>query len=215
MALTTYDELKASIAAWLRRSDLTSAIPDFIALAEAQMNRRLRVRPMVARATASLGDEYSAAPSDFIAPISLTLDADPVIPLEYVSPERIVQLEAMEWEGRQGRPAFWSIVGTEFRFYPAPEAAYTGELTYWQKIPALSDSNTSNWVLENHPDAYLYGALLQSAPYLRSDDRISAWSPLYLQAIADIERAYAVSNTTTLRMDDLSPQRGWNFARGY
>jgi len=37
MALTTYTELKSSLADWLNRSDLTSVIPDFISLAEAQM----------------------------------------------------------------------------------------------------------------------------------------------------------------------------------
>ncbi len=37
MALTTYTELKTSIGDWLNRSDLTTAIPDFISLAEAQI----------------------------------------------------------------------------------------------------------------------------------------------------------------------------------
>ena len=33
MALTTYTELKASVADWLNRTDLTNVIPDFISLA--------------------------------------------------------------------------------------------------------------------------------------------------------------------------------------
>ena len=44
MALSTYTELKASVADWLNRTDLTSVIPDFIALAEAQIERTLRTR---------------------------------------------------------------------------------------------------------------------------------------------------------------------------
>jgi len=44
MALTTYSELKTSIADWLNRSDLTTQIADFIALTEADFNSKLRVR---------------------------------------------------------------------------------------------------------------------------------------------------------------------------
>ena len=39
MAITTYAELKSSIANWLNRDDLTSVIPDFISLTEAGINR--------------------------------------------------------------------------------------------------------------------------------------------------------------------------------
>ena len=54
MALSTYSELKTSVADWLNRSDLTSAVPDFISLAEAQVERRLRTRQMIVRATATI-----------------------------------------------------------------------------------------------------------------------------------------------------------------
>ena len=51
MALGTFTELKDAIADWLDRSDLTARIPDFIALAEARINRELRIRPMEVRST--------------------------------------------------------------------------------------------------------------------------------------------------------------------
>ena len=54
MALTTYTELKTSLADWLYRSDLASVIPDFISLAESQVERQLRTRQMIVRATAGL-----------------------------------------------------------------------------------------------------------------------------------------------------------------
>jgi len=79
MALSTYTELKASVADWLNRTDLTTIIPDFIALAEAQIERTLRTRQMIVRTTASIDTEYSAVPADFLEstarclPISLRL----------------------------------------------------------------------------------------------------------------------------------------------
>ena len=66
MALTTYDELKSSIADFLDRDDLTTVIPDFITLAETKMNREIRHWRMEKRATAVLDTQYSALPNDFL-----------------------------------------------------------------------------------------------------------------------------------------------------
>ena len=60
MALTTYAELKTSIGDWLNRADLTAVIPDFISLAEAQIERTLRTRQMIVRANASFDAQYGA-----------------------------------------------------------------------------------------------------------------------------------------------------------
>jgi hypothetical protein len=57
------------------------------------------------------------------------------------------------------------------------------ELLYLAKIPALSDSNTSNWLLSEAPDVYLYGSLVHSAPYLQEDDRLGVWAQLYGAAV--------------------------------
>jgi hypothetical protein len=73
MALTTYTELKTSIGDWLNRSDLTNAIPDFISLAEAQVERTLRTRQMIVRANASFDAQYGAVPADFLETKSLKL----------------------------------------------------------------------------------------------------------------------------------------------
>ncbi len=48
-------------------------------------------------------------------------------------------------------------------------------MVYRTNIPALSDTNTSNWLLDLAPDLYLYGALLESAPYIKEDARIQTW----------------------------------------
>ena len=54
MALSTYDELKDSVADFLNRSDLTSVIPDFIKMAETDMNRKVRHWRMENRASATI-----------------------------------------------------------------------------------------------------------------------------------------------------------------
>ncbi len=184
MAITTYGELQAAVARFLRRSDLAADIPGFIALAEGQMNRRLRVRPMVQRATASLEAEYVQLPARFLGVRALSLQSAAPQALRFVTPERMDDLAAT---AASGAPQFYTVVGGELRLYPSPAAAVTGLLTYWQAIPALSDAAPSNWVLETHPDAYLYGALVQSAPFLKADERLAVWSGLFTQALAGIE----------------------------
>ena len=56
-------------------------------------------------------------------------------------------------------------------------------MLYYGRIPALSDIETSNWLLNDAPDVLLYGALLQSAPYLVDDARVQVWAGLYQSGV--------------------------------
>jgi hypothetical protein len=188
MALTTYAELKTSIGDWLNRADLTSVIPDFISLAEAQVERTLRTRQMIVRANASFDAQYGAVPADFLETKSLKLTStNPQTPLSFLS---IDALDAeMTKYTASGKPRFFGIVGGQFRIVPTPDATYTTELTYYAKLSKLSTSNTTNWLLTSNPDIYLYGSLLQAAPYLQDDARIQTWATLYERALNDSQTA--------------------------
>jgi hypothetical protein len=188
MALSTYAELKTSIGDWLNRSDLTNAIPDFISLAEAQVERTLRTRQMIVRANASFDAQYGAVPADFLETKSLKLTStNPQTPLEFLSIDALDN-KASEYTG-SGKPRFFGVVGGQFRLVPLPDATYTTELTYYAKLTKLSNSVTANWLLTSSPDIYLYGALLQAAPYLQDDARIQVWSSLYDRAMSELQTA--------------------------
>ncbi len=73
MSITTYSELKTAVANWLNRDDLTAVIPDFISLAEADMDRKVRHWRMEKRATVQLDDQYSRVPSDWLESIRFYL----------------------------------------------------------------------------------------------------------------------------------------------
>ncbi len=186
VALDTYDDLQAEIAAWLRRSDLAEEIPSFITLAEAQMNRRLRVRPMTARLAQSWSAEYVDLPADFLSERLVKITSGPTTVLRYLTAE---EMDAKVRSAASGKPRFYALYGGEMRLHPVPDQAYAAELVYLQALPALSESNTSNWLLAAHPDAYLYGALAQSAPYLRADERLQTWTALFGAVLTDIETA--------------------------
>jgi hypothetical protein len=188
MALTTYTELKTSIGDWLNRSDLTAVIPDFISLAEAQVERTLRTRQMIVRANASFDAQYGAVPADFLETKSLKLTStNPQTPLSFLSIDALDK--EMTKHTASGKPKFFGIVGGQFRLVPTPDSNYTTELTYYAKLSKLSSTNATNWLLTSNPDIYLYGALLQAAPYLQDDNRIQVWATLYERALNDSQTA--------------------------
>lgn len=201
MALDSYSALKTSLAAWLWRSDLTSQIPDYITLAEAQINRRLLkdgpCRRMMVRADATLNTEFAAVPTDFMASKTINIVGNSgTHELDFCTPEQINEKKGLT-QTLTGEPFFYTVVGGEFQFFPAPTSDTDAELTYWARIPSLSDSVTTNWLLTYHPDAYLYGALLQAAPYLRDDSRVPIWASAFETILSDIVEADKVSRTST------------------
>jgi len=188
MALTTYTELKSSVADWLNRTDLTAVVPDFISLAEAQIERTLRTRQMIVRATASIDSEYSAVPSDFLETKSIKLNTNPVTALQFESVDALDSLKSTTYIAA-GKPQYFGIVGGQIRVLPVPDSTYTAELIYYAKLTKLSDSVASNWLLSQAPDVYLYGALMQATPYLKDDARISVWAALYARGLEELQVA--------------------------
>jgi len=188
MALTTYTELKASIADWLNRTDLTAAVPDFISLAEAQMERTLRTRQMIVRATASINTEYSAVPDNFLETKSIKLNTNPVTALTFESIDALDSLKSTTYISA-GKPQYFGIVGGQIRVLPEPDATYTAELIYYAKLSKLSSSVASNFLLAQAPDVYLYGSLMQAAPYLKDDARIPVWAAIYTRGLEELQIA--------------------------
>lgn len=204
MAITTYAELKSAIADWVNRDDLTAVIPSFISLAESQFNRdeRLRTRDSVVRATATIDQQYEALPADYLEMVNFQIDDQ--TPFQRMQFLTLNQMDEYKRDfTTAGVPKYYSIVGNQLEFLPVPGDSYTGEMTYYAKIPALSDSNTSNWVLAKHPDIYLYGALIQAAPYLKDDERIGTWMNLYERSMGDVavsaERAMFAGSVIKVR----------------
>ena len=188
MPITTYAELKTNIADFLNRDDLTSVSSTFVSLAEADLNRQIRHFRQEKRSTASIDTQYSAIPADMLEVIRFYITSGDTRPLELIS-----QAEMLDRKFRNlntsGQPAYYAVTAGELEVYPVPDGTYTSELYYFGKTPALSDSNTSNWILEHYPDAYLYGSLIHSAPYLKDDARIQVWAALYQSAIDSINQA--------------------------
>lgn len=190
MALASYTDLKASIAGWLNRRDLTAVIPDFIRLAEDDINARLRDRRMQKRVEATFTGQPVALPSDWIEAARVSPEGE-AQPLEPVSLVRLQELRAARQplvtpapgDPQTGRPLYFAVNGGLLELYPAPGGSLTLEMTYFAKLPRLTDAAPTNWLLDEDAGIYLYGALIQAAPYLKDDARLPVWAALFKEKI--------------------------------
>lgn len=195
MAIQSYADLQAAVAALLMRTDLTVPIPTFISLAEADISRRLAYsddggappREMIALAQSPISQEFETTPPDFMGAKAAYLDGA-TDALEYTSVEEIA-LRKTQYPNQTGNPTAYTAIGSMFQFWPAPTTQLQINLFYIQRVQALSDGIRANWLLTLYPDCYLYGAAVHSAPYLRADARLPVWQSLYGGAITAIRMA--------------------------
>ena len=174
---TTYSELQTEVADFLNRDDLTAVIPTFIQLAEANLNRAVKHWQMEQRSEALIDDRFLTLPSDWLSTIRVTVDEAGAKPLQLCSRDEMHTLRANNLDV-SGTPCYYSHVAGELELYPTPDQEYSITLLYQQKIPDLA-SNSTNWLLDIAPDLYLYATLLETAIYLRDDDRIAAYASIF------------------------------------
>jgi hypothetical protein len=188
MALTNYTTLKASIANWLNRSDLTDEIADdFIVLTEADFNSKLRVRKMIAQSTITIDSETESIPTGFLQVRDFyILSGSTKYPLRYMTPS---QMDQVKGTSVTGIPQAYTILGDTFRFTPKPDSSYSGYLNYYKKFDALSSNNATNFILTDHPAIYLYGSLFHAANFLGgyNPQQVQTWQQMYATALERLE----------------------------
>jgi len=186
MALGTYSQLQTSVADWLHRSDLSAIIPDLITIAEMRMNADVVARDMETTATlyTVAGTKTVAMPTDVTETRRLAIvSIDPKRVLNFMSPEKLTEDYPYS---TNSIPEVYTVIGGNFELGPTPDAVYTLEYTYRQRIPSLSNTNTTNWLLTKWPHVYLYATLVAAAPYLGQDQRIPVWEDQYQKAVQDV-----------------------------
>lgn len=200
MTVTTYSGLKASIAKLLNRTDLdvANAIPDWITMAEAVFNRRLVSKNMVVTETITITGGTYPIPDGFSAVQSFWLDVNQGQPLEYLTPDQFDNVTSAS-----NQPMYYTIAGGYFYIAPSSPGPYTARLRYSKNITPLSDTNPTNWISLNHPDLYLYGAAVHSAPFLNDDVRITLWQGKH-DALVDEVNKYSRREMQGSRMQTMS-----------
>lgn len=185
MAITTYSELQTAVENWLARDDLTSRVPEFIDLAEGQMSRKLWSKENEKRSETSTtsGDKYLQLPSDVRAIRAARLKTDPPTVLRYAPFD---QARFYYAAADKSKPHTYTIYADVMELHPTPDGSYDVEIIYVAGIPPLSNSNSSNTVLDRYPDAYLYGALYNAHEYLMDEERAQFYKKRFEAALDEI-----------------------------
>lgn len=185
MALSNYGELKTEIATLLHRSDLTALIPYFIQYAETVIGGDpepvdmdvlpgIRARNQQKRVTATLDSQYIDTPTDMLSVRDMKINTSPVKSLIFLSNK---QMSEKFPSNPAGTPSAYTIHGDEFQFSHVPDTSLTLEISYTARYTALSADSDTNWLLTNHPFAYLYAAMIAGASHIDEDP--TKWAMLY------------------------------------
>jgi hypothetical protein len=127
--------------------------------------------------------EYSL-PTGFVQMKEFHLTTDPLTPLAYITPEMMSRM----WAGSTtAKPQVFTIIADNVRLGPSPDAVYTTSMLYYKTFTALSDAASTNDMLTNNPDVYLYGTLLEAEPFIMNDARVPLWLAAFEKAIGDIQ----------------------------
>ena len=190
MTIESYDDLQARMSKYLKRQDLIDLIPDFIMLAEEQFDNTIFTR---ARRDSFIVAPYEYTlqlPSGWKRVINAWYDGKQ---LDFRGPGVNTAYSGVETPGGYG---IYQIVGNTFAF--SASNAQIGaklQIDYYDSLEPLSETNVSNWLLEDSPTTYLYGSLVQAAAYVRDDVLLQRFATFMDQAIAAMVTADKLSQT--------------------
>lgn len=186
MALANYTDLQASVANWLNRTDLTAVIPDFITLTESDISRDLRLRKQIVTSTLTTvaNTRGVALPTDWLEFENVSLLISPERQLTYATVEQLDSVYPNN--GGSNSPSLYTIEGDNILFGATPDAAYTVSILYYARFAVLATAST-NWLMTNHPQIYLHGALKHACVYLKDSKRASEYLSLYMKAVQELQ----------------------------
>ena len=185
MSLDSYARVKSAVARWLDTPDLDAAIGDFITLAEAQLNRIIDDDVnLTVKADWLFSAADRAVPDDFNGLVSLSGPAGVV---RYKPPVEFFDLEPFS-----GVPQVYTVAAGKVSVWPQPEAAVVLTARYRVRLDALNLG--PNWLIDTHPDVYVFGALVEAAGYVVGEQRLPVWQVRFQAAVDQInEKARRVS----------------------
>jgi hypothetical protein len=192
-AISTYGELKTAIAAWLKpgttlpAEETASRIPEYVALFEAEANRVLRVKDMDAQETSlTVTSGAATRPAGLRRLDTLKNTAYPYSDITYI-PADVFDRLYPSTSGTAVR--YCTLKGSTLYFWPAITTSVS--LTHKRVLTALTNDNDYNWLLRKHPDAYLYGALINADRRLIDPERIGLVEPRYREVMRQIQQEEA------------------------
>lgn len=174
------DWLKATVANWLHRTDLSAVILDFVMLAEKRINGVLEARAQDITATLTTESSVSTVdlPRDLNSIHSLSIPGHGNV--DFMDSAKF----AKAYTGQSsGVPRNYAIVGRTIKLGPIPDDAYSIECIYRAGVQPLADSGGTNWLIEEHAEIYLAATMCEALDYIGNDAKKASWEAKFESAI--------------------------------
>ena len=184
MALSTYNELKASVANWVSRNDLTNEIPDFIRIAESTINKRTKITEYEATDTISVvaGTNKYPLPIDYKTIRAAWLEGNYNMPLDYRTPTQFQR----EGGADPGQPAIYTIKSSDIILGPDPGSDFTLNLDYIAMLVPLSDTVQQNFLTQTSPDTILFGAVAEAWHFVQNTEKFTIWNAKFNASLEEL-----------------------------
>lgn len=178
-------------------SETVAQLPTLIRLAEYRLDRMLttpqRETSESVGTTASIA--FVSLPTYLRQLDHAYIDGD--YPLERVSLNTLHG----EYGETSGKPKVYAISEGEMWLGPLPDGEYEIRLTYLTRLDPLSVTNTSNWLLRQHADAYVCAVVAQVESFRDNDERASRYWGLVTELIGEINaQGNRFRNTEPIRL---------------
>ena len=171
----TFAQLKQAIIDYTENDETTFAnnLPLFIRLAEERIlkNVQLNLFQKNQFGNMSSGNEFLAAPSDFLAPFSLSIDASGN--KEFLLFKDLDFVQSYNPDATvTGTPKYYAQFDVDnFILAPTPDANYTVDIHYLYRPASLTAGaeDGTSWLSENAELALLYGSLCEAYVFMKGD----------------------------------------------
>lgn len=188
----TFDSLQADVRRYLERGSVTDTLvydqlPSLINNAERKIATELKVQGFIDVLTFNLvaGQAIYDKPSRWRKTVSMTYGAGETNETRTPVFARGYEYTQSYWPDRTARAAPEFYADYDYNHWvivPTPDAAYPVEVLV-DRLPALLDDvNQTNWLTEIVPQLLLYAVLLETAPFIKDDERINVWQSMYDRA---------------------------------
>ena len=189
-----YSEIRDMVISYSDREDaeVQDRIDRFMRITEARVNRLLKIGTMSVRAKIVLleGQDYYTLPPDFsgMRAVKMITESGGEATLHLLTPELSVSIGNAD--GITG--VYYTIIGQQLKITPT-QSLSSLEITYYQKIPPLTESEPNNWLATTSPDVYIFGVLVEINSFVKDAEAASLWDGRFSQSIKDMEYSDSVT----------------------
>jgi hypothetical protein len=139
-----------------------------------------------------------AVPADYVSLKFVYIDS--------TAPKHWLEHKPAEWiyrnnprrEGAPGIPQYIARERSNFIFAPYPASSYSVVGVYYKRLDPVSSS--VNTIFTSHPGLWLFGALVESAPYTHNDVRIPMWEAKFVQLLSEVNAEEYQENSSGSRL---------------